>query len=446
MARSLRTLWVGALVLTALWLVAAPDLLNAEGIFAWRHFLTQYSGVLAIAAMSAAMILAIRPRWPEARLGGLDKMYRLHKWLGIGGLVTAVSHWLIVNGPRWAVGWGWLARPERGVRPPAENAVQSFLMSLRDPAEGLGNIAFYALVALTVVSLIKFIPYGIFRRLHRLFPFVYLVLVFHSVVLTDFDYWLTPLGLALAALMIAGSYAALVSLLGLIGARRRVKGTIIALESFPGVRVLRSVVKAGTGWPGHSAGQFAFVTSDRREGAHPYTIASSWDPANRKIVFVTKALGDHTARLPQTLKLDQEVMLEGPYGAFTFEDQSPVQIWVGGGVGITPFIARMQQLAELGGVPGQAVHLFHTTAEVDEAALARLERDACASGVRFHVLIDARDGFLTGDRIRQAVPDWDKASLWFCGPPGFGLALRRDFASHGLDVGRQFHQELFEMR
>ena len=156
-------------------------------------------------------------------------------------------------------------------------------MGLRDPAEGLGNIAFYALVALTVVSLIKFIPYGIFRRLHRLFPLVYLVLVFHSVVLTDFDYWLTPLGFALAALMIAGSYAAVVSLLGLIGARRRVKGKIIALESFPGVRVLRSVVKVGPGWPGHSAGQFAFVTSDRREGAHPYTIASSWDPANREL-------------------------------------------------------------------------------------------------------------------------------------------------------------------
>jgi predicted ferric reductase len=446
MAPIIRTYWGGALGLTILWLLAAPDFLAAEGIFAWRQFLTQYSGVLSIAAMSAAMILAIRPHWPEARLGGLDKMYRLHKWLGIGGLVTSVGHWLIVNGPRWAVGWGWLARPERGARPPPDNAIEVFFMGLRDPAEGLGNFAFYVLVALTVVSLIKFIPYGIFRRLHRLFPIVYLVLVFHSVVLTDFDYWLTPLGLALATLIVAGSYTAAVSLLGLIGAARRVKGKIIALESFPGVHALRSAVKTDPGWPGHAAGQFAFVTSDRREGAHPYTIASGWDPANREIVFITKALGDHTARLPQTLKLDQEVMLEGPYGAFTFEDQNPVQIWVGAGVGITPFIARMQHLAQHGGVPGQSVHLFHTTAEVDEAALARLEQDARASGILLHVLIDVRDGLLTGDRIRQAVPEWRKASIWFCGPTGFGAALRRDFASHGLDVHRQFHQELFEMR
>jgi predicted ferric reductase len=235
----------------------------------------------------------------------------------------------------------------------------------------LGNIAFYVVVALTAVALIKLVPYGIFRRLHRLFPIVYLVLVFHSVVLVDFGYWLTPLGLALVALMIGGSYAAVVSLLGLIGLGLRVTGKIIALETFPGAHALRSSIKAGPGWPGHAAGQFAFVMSDRREGAHPYTIASSWDPANREIVFITRALGDHTARLPQALKLGQEVTLEGPYGAFTFQDHSPVQIWVGGGVGITPFIAPMEQLAQNGVAPGQAVYLFHTTAEVDEAALAR---------------------------------------------------------------------------
>lgn len=446
MSAIIRTFWGGALVLTALWLLAAPDFWAAEGVFAWRRFLTQYSGVLAIAAMSGAMVLAIRPRWAESALGGLDKMYRLHKWLGIAGLVTALSHWLIVNGPRWAVGWGWLARPERSARPAADQAGEAFLAGLREPAEGLGNIAFYVFVTLTAVSLIRLIPYGVFRRLHRLFPVVYLVLVFHSVVLTEFDYWLTPLGLALAALMMGGIFAAAVSLLGLIGLGRRVTGKIVALERFPGVHALRTVVRVGLDWPGHAAGQFAFVTSDRREGAHPYTIASSWNFASREIVFITKALGDHTARLPQMLRLDQGVSVEGPYGVFTFQDTCPVQIWIGGGVGITPFIARMNQLAKNGGEPDQVVYLFHTTSEVDEAALNRLEQDANASGVKLQVLVDARDGLLTGERIRQAVPEWRKSSIWFCGPSGFGEALRKDFAAHGLETSRHFHQELFEMR
>ena len=48
-------------------------------------------------------------------------------------------------------------------------------------------------------------------------------------------------------------------------------------------------------------------------------------------------------------------------------------------------------------------------------------------------------------RIRAAVPDWADASIWFCGPPGFGRALRKDFVARGLPPGR-FHQEMFEMR
>jgi predicted ferric reductase len=39
------------------------------------------------------------------------------------------------------------------------------------------------------------------------------------------------------------------------------------------------------------------------------------------------------------------ITVEGPYGCFDFEDAQPHQIWVGAGIGITPFIARMKQRA-----------------------------------------------------------------------------------------------------
>ena len=72
--------------------------------------------------------------------------------------------------------------------------------------------------------------------------------------------------------------------------------------------------------------------------------------------------------------------------------------------------------------------------------------DASSADVRLHVLIDARDGYLTGERLRAAVPEWREASIWFCGPTDFGKALRRDLARHGFPVGQRFHQELFAMR
>jgi predicted ferric reductase len=65
--------------------------------------------------------------------------------------------------------------------------------------------------------------------------------------------------------------------------------------------------------------------------------------------------------------------------------------------------------------------------------------------VALHVLVDARDGLLTGEHIRAAVPDWRSASIWFCGPPGFGNALRQDFAKHGFSA-TDFHQELYDLR
>lgn len=99
-------LWATLAVLTALWLLAEPSIFQTTGFFALRTAMLQYSGVVAIGCMSVAMMLALRPRWPEAWLGGLDKMYRLHKWLGIASLVVAVIHWLWGQAPKWAVDFG----------------------------------------------------------------------------------------------------------------------------------------------------------------------------------------------------------------------------------------------------------------------------------------------------------------------------------------------------
>nr|WP_248291163.1 ferric reductase-like transmembrane domain-containing protein [Neoroseomonas marina] len=417
----------------------------ATGFFPLRSGMVQATGLLAMGCMSAAMILALRPRWPERWFDGLDKMYRLHKWLGIGGLALSIVHWLWAQGPKWAVGYGWLERPARGPRPPPGSGIEQALRGLRGTAEDIGEWAFYAAVLLILVALATRIPYRLFYKTHRWVALVYLVLVFHSVVLTDFAYWTTPLGVVLAVLLACGASAAVVVLLRRVGAGRQVRGTIAALTYYPELRVLEGEVSVPDGWPGHRAGQFAFVTSDEAEGAHPYTIASAWHPDERRLTFITKALGDHTSRLRDRLKVGHPVTVEGPYGCFTFDDDRRCQVWIGAGIGITPFIARMKQIAQDRPVPGQEIHLFHPTSDFSAEAIAKLTADAARAGVRLHVLHDARDGRLNGERIRAAVPAWREASLWFCGPVGFGAALRRDFAAQGLPPSR-FHQELFAMR
>lgn len=445
-----RAFWGMLAILVALWLMAEPSVFQVTMFFAVRDVAVQLTGIVAMGCMSIAMILALRPRWPEQWLGGLDKMYRLHKWLGITALVVVLVHWLWAQGPKWAVSLGWLARPVRGARPDFADPVQTFLAGLRGTAEGWGEWAFYAVVALIVLALSPAFPYRMFYKTHRLLAAAYLVLVFHAIVLVKFSYWTSPIGWITALLLVCGTWAAAIVLLRRVGAGRQVPGKIAALQYYPGVKTLETEIDVPQGWPGHRAGQFAFAMSDASEGAHPYTIASGWRPETSRITFITKELGDHTSRLREKLSLGQQVRVEGPYGCFTFDDDCPHQIWVGGGIGITPFVARMKHMALQKEAPdwpeGQTAHLFHSTTDVDEEALGKLAADARSADVRLRVLIDARDGHLTGERIRRDVPQWREASIWFCGPAGFGAALRRDFAAHGFPVEQRFHQEFFAMR
>lgn len=89
-----------------------------------------------MSVMSVAMILAARPRWLVPLLSGLDKSYRLHKWLGISALVLSLIHWLGANGPRWMVQTGLLERGGRSPRadPESLSTMQQLLGEQRKTA------------------------------------------------------------------------------------------------------------------------------------------------------------------------------------------------------------------------------------------------------------------------------------------------------------------------
>ena len=430
------------LSLLALWLASMPFLGLPFEVFALRKPFLQGTGTLAIGLMSVALVLATRPVFFEPWLGGLDKMYRLHKWLGVTALVLAVTHWLGVEVPKWLVGLGWLVRPAGVPAAAPTNPLLRQLHALRETAEGLGEWAFYAVALLLALALLKRFPYRRFFQTHRLLPVVYLVLVFHSVVLTKDSSWTQPVGVVMALLMAAGAVAALAVLFGAVGRRRQAVAEVDTVTMHAELEVLEVTVRLKSRWPGHRAGQFAFVRFDAGEGAHPFTITSPWTGDGR-LVFLIKGLGDYTKKLPALLKPGDLLRVEGPYGQFNFEGPMQRQIWVGGGIGITPFIARLQQLALQ--PDGKTIDLFHATATVDEAAFARLRAAAGAARVTLHLMVDAADGRLTAERLCAAVPEWRLADVWFCGPLSFGRDLRRDLLARGLPA-RDFHQELFNLR
>ena len=184
--------------------------------------------------------------------------------------------------------------------------------------------------------------------------------------------WTSPIGVVMGLLMFGGVCAAILTLTRQIGRGQKVAGAVKRLRQFPTMNVTETEIELQSGWPGHTAGQFAFVTLDKGEGAHPFTIASAWDATTRSILFISKALGDYTRDLPKAVEVGHDVIVEGPYGQFTFDDDKTHQIWIGAGIGITPFIARLKQLA--GQPDGVQIDLFHC---VHELAPESQKRDCC---------------------------------------------------------------------
>ena len=80
------------MALVAPWMVADTLPFSAIGLRTFDVPFAQISGILSIGMMSFATLLSMRPRWLEPTFDGLDKMYRLHKWLGVGGLLVGMPH------------------------------------------------------------------------------------------------------------------------------------------------------------------------------------------------------------------------------------------------------------------------------------------------------------------------------------------------------------------
>lgn len=400
-----------------------------------RQEVMNLSGLLSVAMMSLVMFLATRPVWLEAPLGGMDRIYRAHKWAGILAVVFAAMHWgAEMSGDILKAMFG------REGRVPKEQFT-GFLEVLRDLGKDMGEWAIYAVLAMLLITLWKKFPYRAWSILHRAMPVLYLMLVLHAAMLAPTDYWVQPVGLLMAGLLLAGVYGAIESLRNGIGKRRETTGEVVGLNHLGGdITTVRC--RLGSAWRGHRAGQFAFVTFDDKEGAHPFTIASA-DRGDNTISFEIKGLGDYTRGLAQRLQLGQPVRVEGPYGRFDMARRNlkAKQVWIAGGIGVTPFLAWLESLqAEPANAPAADLH-YCTRDAASDAFVPRLQV-LCAAlpGIQLHI-----HGAKQGANLKaQTLAISGNTEIWYCGPMGLADMLRNGLKSMGLLP--RFHQEAFEMR
>jgi len=409
---------------------------------AWLTYknLLYVSGLLTMAFLSITILLATRPTFLEPVFNGLDKIYRLHKWAAIFSIIFAVLHWLIEMNDDWLESFLF------AYGQPTEPTISGLVENIQEVAEDVGEWGFYMVTAMVMLSLLKFVPYKFWRYLHRTMPVLYLLLVFHAAWLTPLSWWQQPVGLLLAMLMVAGSLAAMSSLTGNIGKKRRVQGIIKAVSNNP-KNITHVVCQLDDKWPGHQAGQFAFVCFNRIEGAHPFTIANA-DNNNGELTFAIKALGDYTTNLAQKLTTGQTVTVEGPYGRFHFKHHgaNTEQIWVAAGIGVTPFLAWLEELQKQPEqIPNIQMHYSTHDGRIDPM-VARLQY-LCDKLPNITLLIyDSQKGQkITSQNLLIHDAQKKVTEIWYCGPNGLAKHLKiglKKITSGSL----HFHQEAFKLR
>lgn len=383
------------------------------------------SGVVALVMMAFASVLGARWKLVESVFGGLDRVYETHKWLGVWALVFASVHLVFKAG---MPGWDTAAIIE----------MPSFLVRL------VRQLSFVALMVIVLLALNRRIPYRTWRWWHKLSGPLFVVVVLHWLSFKTPIVLMSPAGLFLAGASALGIVAAFYKLLLYPFLSGHAEYRVV--EVVPGPSAVKLVMAPVGKGLAFKAGQFAFVSLNEpglRE-PHPFTIASAGGP-DAPVQFVIRALGDYTGQLVAQVCAGMTAVVHAPFGRFDRPTQTRREVWIAGGVGISPFIAWLDDAA---GRDFERVTLFNfqtpgrefpSPADVGAAARRRgVDYVAMAVGVQAPAF---------QDRFAQLARDAGPGGLQvcFCGPQGLLDQVRAAMARHQVPAAN-LRFELFGFR
>ena len=182
-------------------------------------------------------------------------------------------------------------------------------------------------------------------------------------------------------------------------------------------------------------GQFIFLAFGGPGGwqRHPFSVASA--PSESRLGLSIKAAGDYTSELHDTLKTGTPAKLAGPYGGFDYHRGGHDQIWIAGGIGVTPFLSWIRALDA---VFDRSVDFFYSVSH--EAAARYLDEIQAVAAkhptLRARVIDTKHDGFLTAETAMTGRPRGADVWVYMCGPPAMTTALSDGFRGLGIPAGR----------
>ena len=412
--------WIGPIVAIGSVLIGWFAFANAVGDDGVGFAL--FIGAASILLMAWSNLLSTRALFLEKFFGGLDRMYRWHRWYGA---IAVGAMWLHIEN----------VDDVKGIRGASKN--------IADAAEDLAETGSTLLYILVAISLLRWLPTRWWRLSHKLLVLPYAFACWHFYTSTKPYANNSPWGWWFTGFMILGLAAWVYRVIwrDMIkrGSRYRVSdiakaGETLTIELEP----LGNAIEP-------RPGQFAFLKFSKRglTEPHPFTIASS--PKEGVLRFLIRDLGDWTHNLMQSVQLGDRVIVEGPYGSLhpLPSDPSAKTVWIAGGVGITPFLAALQSLTSS---RVEKPTLFYCIRSRDDGpGLSALQQAANDGLINLHLHVSSEGTRLKPEDIIRSVgrEGLVGAHAVMCGPSPLIRAIRPMLQSNGVS---QVHVEAFDIR
>jgi len=187
----------------------------------------------------------------------------------------------------------------------------------------------------------------------------------------------------------------------------------------------------------YKSGQFVFLRFNSKKVSnepHPFSIASKSNDPELKVYI--KKLGDFTNEL-SNLKVGDKAIIEGPYGKFnfTYTKSNSDQIWIAGGIGITPFIGMSQDIDKDMKIK---ITLYYAVNTEEELICMDILNAIQNKHDNFEVIpwIKDKNGYLDPKVIREHSGSLKNKDFYICGPPGMKTALSQGLIDSGVKQKR----------